>query len=75
MAGRLPGIDLDDSDLTASEREVVDVIRQGVLIDREIGERLFIAPTTAATHVKRILLKTGLRSRRDLLLLSLAKGR
>lgn len=75
LAGRLPDVDLESCDLTAREREVVDVIRTGALSDREIAEKLFIAPTTAATHVKRILRKTGLSSRRDLLLLSLAQDR
>lgn len=75
LAGRLPDVDLDECNLTAREREVVDVIRTGVLSDREISEVLFIAPTTAATHVKRILRKTGLSSRRDLLLISLSQER
>lgn len=75
LAGRLPDVDLEDCELTAREQDVVEVIRDGVLSDREIAERLFIAPTTAATHVKRILRKTGLSSRRDLLLLALSKDR
>lgn len=75
LAGKLPDVDLDECDLTARELEVVEVIRRGILSDKEIGEMLFIAPTTAATHVKRILRKTGLSSRRDLLLLSLSQGR
>ncbi|HUF16018.1 MAG TPA: helix-turn-helix transcriptional regulator [Acidimicrobiia bacterium] len=75
LAGRLPDVDLEECDLTTRERQVVDVIGRGQLSDREIAEALFIAPTTAATHVKRILRKTGLTSRRDLLLLFLAKDR
>jgi DNA-binding NarL/FixJ family response regulator len=75
LAGRLPDVDLEDCELTAREQEVIEVIRKGVLSDREIAETLFIAPTTAATHVKRILRKTGLSSRRDLLLLSLSQDR
>jgi DNA-binding CsgD family transcriptional regulator len=75
LAGRLPDVDLEECDLTAREREVVDVIGRGKLSDREISEALFIAPTTAATHVKRILRKTGLTSRRDLLLLFLSRDR
>jgi DNA-binding CsgD family transcriptional regulator len=71
LAGRLPDIDLEECDLTAREREVVEVIQKGVLSDKEIGEALYIAPATAATHVKRILRKTGLTSRRDLLLLAI----
>lgn len=73
LAGRLPQVDLDRCGLTGREREVVEVIGSGLLSDREIADRLFISPATAATHVKRILRKTGLTSRRDLLLLFLAK--
>lgn len=73
LAGRLPDVDLEACELTAREMEVVEVIAQGRLSDREISEALYIAPTTAATHVKHILRKTGLSSRRDLLLLSLAR--
>jgi DNA-binding CsgD family transcriptional regulator len=75
LAGRLPDVDIDACDLTVREREVVDVIGTGQLSDREIAETLFIAPATAATHVKNILRKTGLNSRRDLLLLALTKDR
>jgi DNA-binding CsgD family transcriptional regulator len=71
----LPDVDIDACDLTVREREVVDVIGTGQLSDREIAETLFIAPATAATHVKNILRKTGLNSRRDLLLLALTKDR
>jgi DNA-binding CsgD family transcriptional regulator len=75
LAGRLPDVDLDNCDLTARELEVVELIQGGVLSDKDIAESLFIAPTTAATHVKRILRKSGLSSRRDLLLLSLSRDR
>jgi DNA-binding CsgD family transcriptional regulator len=75
LAGRLPDVDLDKCELTAREAEVVELIQSGVLSDKEIAESLFIAPTTAATHVKRILRKTGLSSRRDLLLLALSRNR
>lgn len=73
LAGRLPDVDLEACGLTAREMEVVDVIGNGRLSDREIGETLFIAPATAATHVKHVLRKTGLTSRRDLLLLFLVR--
>lgn len=75
LAGRLPEIDLDDCGLTHREMEVVQAIGQGHLSDREISGVLFIAPSTAATHVKRILRKTGLNSRRELLLLARPGGR
>ena len=55
--------------LTAREQEVLDLIRKGVVTDREIGRALQIAPATAGTHVQRILRKTGLHNRHDLMLL------
>ena len=55
--------------LTAREQEVLELIRRGVITDGEIGEALHIASATAATHVQRILRKTGLHNRHDLMLL------
>jgi DNA-binding CsgD family transcriptional regulator/type IV secretory pathway VirB2 component (pilin) len=55
--------------LTAREQEVLELIRKGVVTDCEIGRALHIAPATAATHVQRILRKTGLHNRHDLMLL------
>jgi len=55
--------------LTAREQEVLDLIRKGVITDREIARALHIAPATAATHVQRILHKTRLHNRHDLMLL------
>ncbi len=61
---------LEAVNLTAREREVIDLIAAGFSSDGEIAERLFIAPATAATHVRNILRKTGFRSRRQLLVLA-----
>lgn len=55
--------------LSTREREVLDLIRNGVLSDNEIARALHISPATAATHVQRILRKTELHNRRDLMLL------
>ena len=55
--------------LTAREQEVLDLICKGVITDCEIARALHIAPATAATHVQRILHKTGLHNRHDLMLL------
>jgi DNA-binding CsgD family transcriptional regulator len=55
--------------LTAREEEVLDLIRKGVINDHEIAQALQIAPATAATHVQRILHKTRLHNRRELMLL------
>lgn len=74
VGGRLPEVDLDECQLTPREREVASLIAEGVLSDRDLAESLFISPSTAATHVKRILAKTGLSSRRDLLLIHLTRG-
>ncbi|MDH3307901.1 MAG: LuxR C-terminal-related transcriptional regulator [Acidimicrobiia bacterium] len=57
-------------DLTEREREVLETIGSGLLSDRELAEALFIAPSTARTHVKNILRKTGLSNRRELMLVA-----
>ena len=66
-----PGAHAKQARLTAREQEVLDLIRKGVVTDCEIGRALQIAPATAATHnnVQRILRKTGLHNRHDLMLL------
>ena len=63
---------LESFDLTAREREVVQVICDGQHSDAAIAAVLVISPHTAGTHVRNILRKTGLKSRRDLMLLGLA---
>lgn len=65
----LEGGGLEDLGLTAREIEVMRAIADGHIRDAEIAEILFIAPATAATHVKNILKKTGVKSRRELALL------
>ncbi len=51
-------------DLTAREREVLDLLREG-LSNQAIGQRLFISPKTAEHHVGRILGKLGVKSRAE----------
>jgi len=58
-----------EAGLSVREHEVLDVIRQGVLSDHDIGEVLHVSRATAATHVQNILRKTGLHDRRSLMLL------
>jgi DNA-binding CsgD family transcriptional regulator/tetratricopeptide (TPR) repeat protein len=48
--------------LSAREREVAELIAEG-LTNREIADRLVIAPRTAEAHVTHLLNKLGLRSR------------
>lgn len=64
-----PGAALSELGLTARELEVVQVIAAGTLSDKDIATALYISPATAGTHVKNILRKTGVSSRRDLVLL------
>ena len=50
------------SGLTAREREVLDLLAQG-LSNRRIAEQLFISEKTASVHVSNILAKLGVASR------------
>lgn len=65
----LDGDSLTEVGLTKREIEVLRAIAEGHISDSDIAEILFIAPSTAGTHVKNILKKTGVRSRRELALL------
>jgi len=48
--------------LSSRELEVANLVAEG-LTNQQIGERLFIAPRTAETHVENIRQKLGFRSR------------
>lgn len=60
--------------LTCREQEVLNLIRRGLISDHDIAQALHISSATAATHVQRILRKTGLHNRHDLMLLPPAAG-
>ncbi|MDT5056229.1 MAG: hypothetical protein QOF66_4595 [Mycobacterium sp.] len=44
------------------------------LTNAEIGERLFMSPATARTHVSRILTKLGARDRTQLVVMAYESG-
>ena len=54
----------DAGELTARERQVLELIAQG-LTNRQIGEQLFISAKTASVHVSAILRKLGASSRTE----------
>lgn len=62
---------VSEAGLTAREMEVLELVADGVLADAELAEALYISPATAATHVRNIMKKTGVRRRHELMLLNL----
>jgi DNA-binding CsgD family transcriptional regulator len=52
-------------ELTAREREITELIAQGIATG-EIAERLFLSPHTVRDHVKAIFEKVGVSSRGEL---------
>jgi DNA-binding NarL/FixJ family response regulator len=61
------------AELTSREREVMALVAEG-LTNAEIGERLFMSPATARTHVSRILTKLGARDRTQLVVTAYESG-
>lgn len=61
------------ANLTEREREVTVLVAAG-LSNNEIGERLFISPATAKTHVNRAMMKTFARDRAQLVYLAYEAG-
>ena len=59
--------------LTQREREVARLVAEG-LTNEEIGERLFISPATARTHVGRAVSKLAVRDRAHLIVVAYETG-
>lgn len=61
------------ADLTERETEVVALVGKG-LNNAEIGEALFVSPTTAKTHVSRAMIKLAARDRAQLVTIAYESG-
>jgi len=58
--------DLAALGITAREADVLGLVADG-LTNREIGERLYLSPRTVEKHVERLLAKTGVKNRSQLI--------
>lgn len=59
--------------LTDREREVLRLVSSG-LTNKEIGGRLFLSEDTIKTHVHRLMVKMGVASRLDAVMLGIRKS-
>ena len=66
-----PAAELDI--LTDREREVMALVAGGLSND-EIGQRLYMSPATARTHVSRAMIKLGARDRTQLVVAAYESG-
>lgn len=64
---RVGHVEVGSLDLTGREEEVLSAIGTGLLTDAELANELHISVNTVQTHVKRLLRKTGLNRRQDLI--------
>ncbi|WP_138732059.1 helix-turn-helix transcriptional regulator [Modestobacter excelsi] len=58
------------ADLTAQERQVAGLVRQG-LSNRDVAARLFVSPRTVDFHLRNVFSKLGVTSRAELTALAL----
>ncbi len=63
---RVDHVQVAQLDLSPRETEVLEAIGTGLISDAELCEALHISRSTVQTHVKRLLRKTNLDSRNDL---------
>ena len=70
VTARSAPVSPDDWHLTPRQTEVLQAIIGGSVSDEDLAATLYISKHTASTHVKQILHKTGVSSRRDLPLLA-----
>ena len=68
------GRDISSLGLTSREFEILEVMSQGSLSDKEISAALSLSPATAGTHVRNIQKKAALKDRADLVVLFLQPG-
>lgn len=61
---------LSELSLTPRELEVLTLIGCGVLTDRDLAQRLSVSPHTAHAHVRNLMSKAGVQSRRDLIVIA-----
>lgn len=62
---RIGGRPRADTDLTASERRVAELVAEG-LTNKEVAHRLFVTDRTVEGHLSRVYAKLGVRSRAEL---------